>query len=118
MRGKCIDRNGVAIISTHSPVVLQEVPSTCVWALRRRGNNLISERLPEETFGSNIGLLTSQVFGLEVTESGFHKMLSEAVTELGDYDEIVDKFEGKLGEEAKGILRTLLAIKRSEEGFE
>ena len=25
-----IDRNGVAIIATHSPVVLQETPRTCV----------------------------------------------------------------------------------------
>jgi len=26
-----VDRNGVVIIATHSPVVLQEVPKTCVW---------------------------------------------------------------------------------------
>jgi len=26
-----INRNGVAIIATHSPVILQEVPRTCVW---------------------------------------------------------------------------------------
>jgi predicted ATPase len=110
-----MDRNGVAIISTHSPVVLQEVPSTCVWALRRTGCNLDAERLSIETFGSNIGLLTSQVFGLEVTESGFHKLLREAAKEYTDYDTIIEKFDGKLGDEAKGILRTMLAIKRNNE---
>ncbi len=30
-----IQKNGVAIIATHSPVVLQEVPQKCVWKLRR-----------------------------------------------------------------------------------
>nr|WP_325259412.1 AAA family ATPase [uncultured Oscillibacter sp.] len=105
------ERNGVAVISTHSPVILQEVPHNCVWALRRQEHNLIAERLPIETFGSNIGLLTSQVFGLEVTESGFHKLISDAVEKYGDYDQIVKAFQESLGEEAKGILRTLLALK-------
>ena len=30
-----VNRNGVAIIATHSPVVLQEVPKSCVSILRR-----------------------------------------------------------------------------------
>ena len=32
-----IQRNGVAIVATHSPVVLQEVPKACVWLLSRSG---------------------------------------------------------------------------------
>lgn len=108
-----IDRNGVAIVSTHSPVILQEVPSNCVWALRRGSTGLIPERLEIETFGASISSLTSQVFGLEVTESGFHKLLSNAVEKVNDYDRILESFEGKLGDEAKGILRVLFAIKRA-----
>lgn len=107
-----MDRNGVAIISTHSPVILQEVPRNCVWALRRQESSLTAERLPVETFGSSIGLLTSQVFGLEVTESGFHKLISEAVEKYGDYNQIIQEFQGSLGEEAKGIIRTLLALQQ------
>lgn len=30
-----VKRNGVAIVATHSPVVLQEVPRLCAWKLRR-----------------------------------------------------------------------------------
>lgn len=30
-------RNGVAIIATHSPVILQEVPKRCAWILNRSG---------------------------------------------------------------------------------
>ena len=43
----------------------------------RVGANSISERLEIETFGENVGLLTQEVFGLEVTNSGFHKILQK-----------------------------------------
>ena len=117
-----IDRNGVAVVSTHSPVVLQEVPSSCVWALRRCGGRMVSERLAVLTFGSSISQLTNEVFGLEVTDSGFHKMLAEAVREksgsvfpVNDYDRIVSEFDGQLGDEAKLHLRTLLAVRTAQE---
>ena len=117
-----IDRNGVAIVSTHSPVVLQEVPSSCVWLLRRCGGQMISERLLVQTFGASIGQLTNEVFGLEVTDSGFHKMLAEAVRvksesvfPVNDYDRIVGEFDGQLGDEAKLHLRTLLAVHTAQE---
>lgn len=117
-----IDRNGVAILSTHSPVVLQEVPSSCVWTLRRCGGQMIPERLDVQTFGSSISQLTNEVFGLEVTDSGFHKMLAEAVREksgsvfqVNDYDRIVREFDGQLGDEAKLHLRTLLALRTAQE---
>ena len=39
-----INRNGVAIIATHSPVVLQEVPRSCVWKIVRHGRAEGEER--------------------------------------------------------------------------
>ncbi|MCH5268894.1 MAG: AAA family ATPase [Lachnospiraceae bacterium] len=110
-----IERNGVAIISTHSPVVLQEVPRSCVWLLNRYGSYLEVQRPEIETFGSNIGILTSEVFGLEVKNSGFHKMLKDAVMELDNYDEVLGKFKQQLGDEAKGIVRILFALKERGE---
>lgn len=40
-----IEKNGVAIITTHSPVILQEVPSTCAWRIRRNGLIISVEKL-------------------------------------------------------------------------
>jgi predicted ATPase len=57
-------RNGAAIVATHSPVVLQEVPKDCVWVLRRSGETVHVERPDIETFGENTGVLTREVFGL------------------------------------------------------
>jgi predicted ATPase len=110
-----INRNGVAIIATHSPVILQEVPKKCVWKLRRNGVVAKAERLKNESFGGSIESLTSEVFGLEVTHSGYHKFLERAVEKYGDYDTIIRKFNGQLGMEAKDILKTLIVLKNEEE---
>ena len=103
------NRNGVAIIATHSPVVLQEVPRSCAWKIRRNGAHVVAERPEIETFGENVGILTREVFGLEVTHAGFHKLLADAVAELRDFDEVIDRFGGELGGEAKAIIRVLTA---------
>lgn len=105
-----IKRNGVAIIATHSPVVLQEVPRSCVWMLRRAGGVSVAERTAVETFGENVGVLTGEVFGLEVTTAGFHHMIRQAVMGDGlDYDGVLDYFGGQLGAEARAIVRALIA---------
>lgn len=105
--------NGVAIVSTHSPVILQEVPKTCVWKLRRIGDAIESERLSRESFGENVGVLTSDVFGLEVTNSGFYKMLADLVENNNySYEQVVRSFNGQLGSEAKAILMALIANKQ------
>lgn len=104
-----INRNGVAIIATHSPVVLQEVPRSCAWKIRRSGREVIAERPEIETFGENLGILTREVFGLEVTHSGFHRLLQNTVDNNVSFESALDKFEGQLGAEAKAILRSMVA---------
>jgi predicted ATPase len=104
-------RNGVAIVATHSPVVLQEVPRSCVWVLRRSGDMLTAERPATETFGENVGILTHEVFQLEVTESGFHKMLADAAATMS-YEELLEKFGSQIGAEGRAIARALTTPNR------
>jgi len=102
------DRNGVAIIATHSPVVLQEIPKTNVWKLNRSGVVTTTSRLDNETFGQSIGILTREIFGLEVIKSGFHGMLVKSASQGGTYEEIVDEYGDQLGLEARAILKVLV----------
>jgi hypothetical protein len=91
---------------------LQEVPKSCAWILWRSGREARVARPEIETFGENVGILTREVFGLEVTNSGFHKMLKIAVDVPGnDYESIMQKFAGQLGAEAQAIARSLIAIR-------
>ncbi|MFE4755469.1 AAA family ATPase [Streptomyces mirabilis] len=107
------DRNGVALIGTHSPVVLQEVPRSCVWKVSRWDRHP-PERPTIETYGENVGVLTHEIFGLEVRQSGFHAEISKAVDELDTYDQVLARFGGKLGGEAKGLVRILLAYRAAD----
>ena len=102
------NRNGVAIIATHSPVVAQEVPKSCVWILNRFQAEGRSDRPERETFGENVGLLTKDIFGLEVSKSGFHEMLERAVNRGDSYDQILRSYSGNLGMEAQTILMSLI----------
>ncbi|MET8520826.1 AAA family ATPase [Nocardioides sp. NPDC004968] len=101
------NRNGIGIIATHSPVVLQEVPRTCAWKLQRYGFAMRADRPQIETFGENVGTLTDEIFGLEVTATGFHRMLSEAASTGRPYEQIVSDLDGQLGTEGRAILRSM-----------
>lgn len=103
------NRNGVAIIATHSPVILQEVPKSCVWKLRRTRLILNADRPDDETFGENVGTLTRDVFGLEVSNSGFHNLLKEQVDRGWTFEQIVEKYNGQIGFEGKALLRSLIS---------
>lgn len=110
-----IQRNGVAIIATHSPVILQEVPKSCVWTLRRTGINTIVDQLNNESFGENVGVLTQEVFGLEVSQSGFHSLLEKSVKKNDDYSAILEDFGNQLGMESRAIARVLISLKNKDE---
>jgi ABC-type molybdenum transport system ATPase subunit/photorepair protein PhrA len=109
-----INRNGLAIMATHSPVVLQEVPKICVWVLRRAGHDVRTERPEFETFGENVGVITREVFGLEVTNSGFYGMLRDVVEPDSSVDSAYHHFSGQLGGEARAILHGLFVNRDRE----
>jgi len=111
-----INRNGVAIVATHSPVILQEVPASCVWKIIRHGMAAAAERPEIETFSENVGVLTREVFGLEVTRSGFHRMLAEAIGDLQSVDEVAAKFDNEVGSEGRALISNLIAERNARGG--
>ncbi|WP_345638624.1 AAA family ATPase [Streptomyces thinghirensis] len=107
------DRNGMAVVATHSPVVLQEIPASCVYKLRRYGNVLTAEHPERETYGENVGELTHEAFGLEVAATGYHATLADLVAQDLSYEEIVAEFTG-LGSEARAVLRAMTVVRNRE----
>jgi hypothetical protein len=101
-------RNGVALVATHSPVVLQEVPRSCVSIVRRSGNIITVDRPEDETFGENVGSLTDDIFELRVTESGFYSILRQHVDDGEEYDAIMEEFDDQIGAEGRAILRAMV----------
>ena len=88
---KCINElcrkyNGLSIIATHSPVVIQEIPSNCVWKLFYTK----VERPTINTFGENVGIITRDVYQLEVEKSGFVDFIAR--TRKRDLDRVKEYF--------------------------
>jgi ABC-type phosphate/phosphonate transport system ATPase subunit len=108
-----VERNALAIIATHSPVVLQEISGNCAWLVDRPANKLSCERLLPETFAENVGFLTQEVFGLELKRSGHYAIIQQVVSETGvnTLDDVIQRFGGHIGGEGKAIALALLASK-------
>lgn len=110
-----IDRNGVAVIATHSPVVLQEVPKSCVWRLQRSGDDLRASRLYVESFGESVSKLTSEVFHLDVSKTGYHDILRDIIAKTGSIESALDLLDEQLGDEGRFVLNSLAHTKDKED---
>ncbi|WP_329598754.1 ATP-binding protein [Streptomyces pseudovenezuelae] len=106
------DRNGIAIIATHSPVVLQETPREAVWALRRVGDDLRVDHPEVETFGENVGVITREIFGLEVRRTGFNRLIQSLADDGMSFEDILAEFDDQLGAEGRALAR--FATRRRE----
>jgi hypothetical protein len=109
-----MDRNGLALIATHSPVVLQEIPKKSVWALQRTGEDVRVDHPELETFGENVGVITREIFTLEVKRTGFHAMIEELAQRGLSFDEILAAFGDNLGAEGRALARA--AARRNRDG--
>ncbi|MNL55478.1 hypothetical protein D3C87_1788970 [compost metagenome] len=58
-----------------------------------------------------MGVLTREIFGLEVSQSGFHEILSRAVDAGGSFESIMSDFKGQLGNEAQALVRARISSK-------
>jgi len=91
----------VMFISTHSPVILQEVFASNVYVIRNDGTMSVTH--PEiETYGANIAEITSEVFNLTSDETNYYRLFkilfNSWLMEFEDSAEtMLAAFEEKLG---------------------
>lgn len=98
--------NSYAIIATHSPVVIQEVPRKRVIRFEREGNITTSHTLGHESFGENIAELTRMVF--ETVEiPNFYKKTLQTLAKKHDFDTVSDMFDDQLSLHATAYLASL-----------
>ncbi|MEV0058298.1 AAA family ATPase [Nocardia sp. NPDC050718] len=99
-------RDAFAIIATHSPVVIQEVPRAHVRVLNRFGQSSEVNEPDWETFGENIGALTSNVFRLDSSRTDYHAVLTELSSQMS-LAEIEALFDGEMSPQARAYVRNL-----------
>lgn len=95
--------NSFAIIATHSPIVLQEIPRKRVILLTREGNSTISANMKFETFGENVSELTRHVFDT-ASISNYYKTVLKKLSRSKSFEEINELFDDNLSFNAKAYL--------------
>ena len=94
--------NSVVFISTHSPVIVQETFASNVYVVRRVGDGISMTHPEIETYGANIGEITSEVFQLTSENISYYKLFGYLYAHWmmgysGSVEEMLNSFEEKLG---------------------
>lgn len=94
--------NSVVFISTHSPVIVQETFASNVYVVRRIEDGIAMTHPEIETYGANIGEITSEVFQLTSENISYYKLFGYLYSQWmmgysGSVDEMLNGFEEKLG---------------------
>jgi len=98
--------NSYAIIATHSPIVLQDVPSDCVKILKRTLNTTHTSTLTIESFAENLTTLTEEVFETSLSNSNWANVLYKMAQEL-PYEEALSLFKNPLSLNGQVYLKSL-----------
>lgn len=81
--------NSFCIMATHSPLVIQEIPSDNVIIFKRKDDSLEVQPLPFETFSQDLSTVTESVFG-DISANRYHfKKLKTLAVNIKDYDAIL-----------------------------
>ena len=100
--------DAMALIATHSPVVLQETLARHVRIIRQGGKGPRVYQPKSETFGENIGTLVHDTFGLRASDTNFHDLLDVLVALSDGIEEIEAKFEPALSAQARAYVLSKL----------
>lgn len=81
------------IITTHSPLIIQELLSRNVFVLEKNGNVPYIRKIGIESFGENLTTLTEEVFGNKEISKQYKKIIDRLLANENDYESVVTKLE-------------------------
>ena len=102
------EENSFAIIATHSPVVLQQVPSSSVRLLTRTKNVTTTNELDFECFGESLQTITEKALNLAEPEMDYHEILKKLARNKTTED-IGKLFDKPLGLGARLFIESIRA---------
>lgn len=112
MFNKLLDEfHSYAIITTHSPIIIQEIPSRYVNVVERLNNTPVVRKLHLESFGENLSTITNEVFEVRDNESNY-KAWFEKMSKTMTYEDISNVFDNQLSYNAKIFLNVIFKNKK------
>ncbi len=95
-----------AIVATHSPIVVQEIPARSVRVFDRQGSAPALLALPIESFGENLTEIVDRVFLMNEDDKNYKRLLQELARTHSD-EAIMAMFEERLSLNARMFLLSL-----------
>ncbi len=84
--------NSYAIISTHSPQLVQETPAKDIIVIERIGDVPSIRPIDLETFGENLNAITERIFNT-ISQDEYYRTFLKKLSRTKTYDEIVEIFD-------------------------
>ena len=91
-------------MATHSPLIIQEIPSRYIQIMSRLDNTLYVNRPSIECFGENISNITNEVFDVHDNESNY-KTVIKKLSQQYSFEEILELFNDDLSINAMVYLK-------------
>ena len=92
-----------AVVATHSPVVIQEIPAKRVLLFTREQNVTVANPLLLESFGESVTELTKHVFETISVESVYRRTLKE-LAQFETPSQVIERFDRGLSLSAQAYL--------------
>jgi predicted ATPase len=106
-----------AIVATHSPIVLQEIPARDIRILDREGGVPIISRYPSESFGENLTEIVNTAFRVDEQHKNYFHILRQLVEKRGSREQITAVLGKRLSLNARMALHAL-TVERGAQGDE
>lgn len=74
--------SSIAVVATHSPYVVREVPTVCVHVVVREGNTPSIGSVHLKTLGASVSSISDAVFG-DAAATKFHRVVAERLSKEG-----------------------------------
>lgn len=108
-------KRSYSIIATHSPIILQQVPSNYVNVVYRNGSVVSADKIKSETFGENLQAIMEKAFGFVEPEHDYRDIFRflKKDKKLGK-SEIEALFSKELGLQARVFLSTMFKNEKND----
>jgi predicted ATPase len=95
-----------AVIATHSPLVIQQIPAKYVRLFVRVGNATIIRPPVKECFGENLTSITQEIFQTNASPSLYQEWFKEATADMEE-EELVSLFKHGLSFNALSMMESV-----------
>lgn len=100
-----IEYKSFCILSTHSPIIVQEIPSKYIKIFDRQGKYPLIYNPVIECFGENLSVISNSLFKVD-EEKELYKEQLESLSKKMNYEQINNLFENSLSLNARLYLKT------------